>query len=329
MVNPPTEPECSDEETLSCSQEGILPGLSRDPTLTFQDIPAYVEVGEEPSPTQEAGSSTLEDSISTLEDGITATQLSGEEALLAMNEEPSAILVDSVDEVTVIHAALTPEDTNAVAVAEAPAPEAYAVDEKLAVDVAMVESAIEYIHSAPAGEALSAEEICPSPCVEPLFIKGPELEAPPLSEEPVKLVLPKHKNKPRSNRRKAPESAPAEPQPVSPLAAQTKSYSAVCRSGAEVLPPAPSVRPASPEEVRVAVPLSQPAGPGDQWENLPASLAASPERWQRKRDRKRKSKKSNLESTEEEKSQEELSEPVKEPIEEKSVEPPPAKEATP
>ena len=39
MVNPPTEPECSDEETLSCSQEAGG-NLTRDPTLTsFQISP--------------------------------------------------------------------------------------------------------------------------------------------------------------------------------------------------------------------------------------------------------------------------------------------------
>ena len=42
MVNPPTDPECSDEETLRNSQdEPILSGMTRDNTMTnLEELPA-------------------------------------------------------------------------------------------------------------------------------------------------------------------------------------------------------------------------------------------------------------------------------------------------
>jgi hypothetical protein len=305
MVNPPTEPECSDEETLSCSQEGLLPGLPRDPTLTFQDIPADGELGEEPAAPEEAI--------------IPSSQPVAEEATLTVEEEP----VTPVQEAAVVEAVPTLPDTMEVDVVAAPAPDSTAVEETLAVEPAMPDLLVQNIPAVE--EALANEERCPSPCPEASCPIAAEVVAPHLpNDEPVKLPALKQKKKPRSSRKNAVETTPLECQPTSPPAAPTKSYSAVCRSGAELPAAPPPARPASPQEVRAAAP------PADQWENLPASLSASPERWQRKRDRKRKSKKSNLESSEEDRS-EELPEPaVTETREEEVVAPPaPAKESTP
>jgi hypothetical protein len=314
MVNPPTEPECSDEETLSCSQEGLLPGLPRDPTLTFQDIPADGELAEEPA------TGTPEEAA------IPYSQPVAEEATFTVEEEPAPDLVRPVQEAAVLEAAPALPDTMEVdAVVAAPAPDSPpAGEETLAVEAAMPDLPVENIPAVE--EALANEERCPSPCPEALCPIAAELVAPHVpNDEPVKLPAPKQKKKPRNSRKNVVETTPLECQPTSPPAAPTKSYSAVCRSGAEVPAAPPPARPASPQEVRVAAP------PADQWENLPASLSASPERWQRKRDRKRKSKKSNMESSEEDRG-EELAEPaVTETREEEvvAVMPAPPKESTP
>jgi hypothetical protein len=320
MVNPPTEPECSDEETLSCSQEGLLPGLPRDPTLTFQDIPADGELAEEPAAPEEV----TFPSSSPPEDTIPSSQPVAEEATLTVEEEPAPALVRHVQEAAVVEAAPALPDAKEVDVVAAPVPDSPpAGEETRAVDAAVPDLPVPNIPAVE--EALVNEERCPSPCAEASCPIAAEVVVPHIpNDEPVKLPAPKQKKKPRSSRKTAVETTPLECQPASPPAAPTKSYSAVCRSGAEVPAAPPPARPASPQEVRAAAP------PADQWENLPASLSASPERWQRKKDRKRKSKKSNLESSEEDRS-EELPEPaVTETREEEVVAPPaPAKEYTP
>jgi hypothetical protein len=238
-----------------------------------------------------------------------------------VEEEP----VTPVEEAAVVEAAPALPDTMEVdVVVAAPALDSPpAGEETLAVEAAMPDLPVQNIPAVE--EALAIEERCPSPCPEASCPVAAEEVAPHVPDEPVKVPAPKQKKKPRSSRKNAVETTPLEPQPTSPPAAPTKSYSAVCRSGAEVPAAPPPARPASPQEVRVAAP------PADQWENLPASLSASPERWQRKRDRKRKSKKSNLESSEEDRS-EELPEPaVTETREEEEVVvmPAPPKESTP
>ena len=341
MVNPPTEPECSDEETLSCSQEAGG-NLTRDPTLTSFQIspdtesaaplqldvelaaPLAAPMGEEEERSGQESAEMAADHTSTS----------------SQREEPEGtpLPFPTTDEEAEVE---TVESVAATAAVEVLSLNAGDLDTKAMDTTAMDVAETVYVDpvnvgntgSLGTGNETAEREGNPSPSLG----SSCHTEVDVAPEEPAPRNKHKRRNRPKYVRPCPVTTHPTEEPAASPQSASqqssspAKSYSAVCRSGPELPLPATPPHLEQEEERETEEPVVSPPAPtttGDQWENVPASLAAAPERWQRKKDRKRKNKKAaNMEPAEEEKTQDELPEPVEEPTSLPVKEPTPTPEA--